>query len=192
MPFKSSEDVLNSCVWIGKGGEEYVIENMSENHLRNVLSFIYKNRDSYWLRSNNPDNYLDGEDYFQKEVRKSDVWIRAIKTAESIKKSKKTGLPRSKVIDSSHKNAKVRDGLVRDFIGNYFNNEMQDEDGFKYIEGVLDFALSIDLISLEEFWEYVREIEMLSEDTYNYNSIDKCNAPRELANAERKKVFFNE
>lgn len=73
-----TEEILNSGDrWVDINGQVHKLEDMSEDYLRNVLRFIYRNRTSYWLNCYNThliDKFKDGDDFFQRVIRNSPLW----------------------------------------------------------------------------------------------------------------------
>lgn len=77
-----TEDILNNTNWINKDGEILDPISMDEGHIQSTLRLLYRNRDQLWLGCRDftlIDVYLNGEDFFQKVIRKSTLWKSLIK-----------------------------------------------------------------------------------------------------------------
>lgn len=77
-----TENVLNRSNWIDGDGTVHELKDMEKSHLQNVLYFIYKRRDRYWLNCNDAsliEKYQDGDEFFQLVIRKSVIWQAIIK-----------------------------------------------------------------------------------------------------------------
>lgn len=75
-PYKT-ELVLNRTNWVDGYGNIHELENMERDHLQNVLYFIYKRRDRYWLNCNDVsliEKFKDGDEFFQVVIRNSTIW----------------------------------------------------------------------------------------------------------------------
>ncbi|MFS4464705.1 hypothetical protein ACMFKE_04795 [Staphylococcus haemolyticus] len=75
--YRYTEEILNDTKWVTKNGEILEPIAMDEEHIQNTLRLLYKNRDQLWLGCKDfriIDVYLNGEDFFQKVVRKSTLW----------------------------------------------------------------------------------------------------------------------
>ncbi|MFA1819031.1 hypothetical protein ACDX78_02305 [Virgibacillus oceani] len=83
-PYKT-ENVLNNTFWIDGYGTKHELENMDKDHLQNVLYFLYRKRDRYWLNCNDVsliEKFKDGDDFFQRVIRKSTLWKAILDTLE--------------------------------------------------------------------------------------------------------------
>lgn len=72
-----TENVLNRTNWIDGQGTIHEIKDMDRDHLQNVLFFIYKRRDRYWLNCSDVnliEKFKDGDEFFQVVIRKSTLW----------------------------------------------------------------------------------------------------------------------
>lgn len=72
-----TENVLNRTHWIDGQGTIHELKDMDRDHLQNVLFFIYKRRDRYWLNCSDVDlieKFKDGDEFFQVVIRKSTLW----------------------------------------------------------------------------------------------------------------------
>ena len=75
-PFKT-ETVLNRTNWVDGWGDILELKDMDRDHLQNVLFFIYKRRDRYWLNCRDVgmvEKFKDGDGFFQLVIRKSTIW----------------------------------------------------------------------------------------------------------------------
>lgn len=73
----STEAVLNRVKWVDGQGTIHEPSTMEKEHLQNVLFYLYKNRDKYWLRCKNSkiiEEFENGEQFFQFVIRKSTIW----------------------------------------------------------------------------------------------------------------------
>lgn len=78
-----TEDILNSDKWVTSHGEILEVRAMDPDHVRNVLSYLYKRKDRYWLNCRDGkliEQFENGEDFFQRVIRKSTLWTTAIET----------------------------------------------------------------------------------------------------------------
>ncbi|HDB8510443.1 TPA: hypothetical protein O7K12_001640 [Staphylococcus aureus] len=72
-----TEEILNDTRWTTREGDVLELITMEEEHIQNTLNLLYKNRDQLWLGCRNfklIDVYENGEDFFQKVIRKSTIW----------------------------------------------------------------------------------------------------------------------
>lgn len=72
-----TEDILNSTNWVTGDGEILVVAHMDKDHIRNILQFLYKRKDRYWLNCRNGkliEKFENGEDFFQRVIRVSTLW----------------------------------------------------------------------------------------------------------------------
>lgn len=72
-----TENVLNRDNWIDGMGTIHELKDMEKGHLQNVLYFIYKSRDRYWLNCNDVsliEKFKDGDEFFQLVIRHSTIW----------------------------------------------------------------------------------------------------------------------
>lgn len=77
IPNLTTESVLNRNTWIDANGVIHNVEDMGEDYLKNVLHFVYKRRDYYWLNCTNinlVNKFKNGDEFFQKVIRKSTLW----------------------------------------------------------------------------------------------------------------------
>ncbi|WP_227995169.1 hypothetical protein [Oceanobacillus sp. CFH 90083] len=75
-PYKT-EAVLNRTTWIDGEGTIHELKGMDREHLQNILFFIYRKRDRYWLNCNNVsiiEKFKDGDEFFQLVIRRSNIW----------------------------------------------------------------------------------------------------------------------
>lgn len=75
--FRCTEDVLNSNNWIDGWGEIHELSTMDKDYLQNILYFLYKKRDKYWLSCKDVDlieKIRDGDEFFQVVIRNSTIW----------------------------------------------------------------------------------------------------------------------
>jgi len=59
-------------------GNGIELRDMEKNHLQNVLYYLYKNRDRYWINcqdSSMINLFQNGDDFFQIVIRKSTLWV---------------------------------------------------------------------------------------------------------------------
>lgn len=83
-PYKT-ENVLNSTTWTDGYGAVHELKDMDRDHLQNVLFFIYKRRDRYWLNCNDVsliEKFKDGDEFFQVVIRNSTIWKAIIEELE--------------------------------------------------------------------------------------------------------------
>ena len=72
-----TEDILNRKAWVDAYGTVHELENMDRDYLQNVLFFIYKRRDRYWLNCRDVsliEKFKDGDEFFQHVIRNSTIW----------------------------------------------------------------------------------------------------------------------
>lgn len=77
-----TEDILNSTNWVNSEGEILVVAHMDKDHTRNILQFLYKSKDRYWLNCRNGkliEKFENGEDFFQRVIRVSTLWTELIR-----------------------------------------------------------------------------------------------------------------
>ena len=82
----STEEVLNRRGWADSWGNVTELEDMTKEHLQNVLYYLYKNRDRYWFNCKDAsliDRFKDGDEFFQLVIRKSTLWTSIIEILES-------------------------------------------------------------------------------------------------------------
>lgn len=75
-PYKT-ETVLNRTNWVDGQGTVHELKDMDRDYLQNVLFFIYKKRDRYWLNCKDVtliEKFQDGNEFFQVVIRKSTIW----------------------------------------------------------------------------------------------------------------------
>lgn len=87
---RTTEQILNSETWIDGAGVNRRINDMDENHLRNILVTIYERRNWFWLHCddiNCIDEYRNGDEFFQKVIRNSTIWATV---AGGLEKTKET------------------------------------------------------------------------------------------------------
>ncbi|RGP44662.1 hypothetical protein BTW32_27085 [Bacillus thuringiensis] len=69
--------VLNRTNWVDGQGTVHELKDMDKDHLQNILFFIYKRRDRYWLNCNDVqmiERFKDGDEFFQNVIRNSTIW----------------------------------------------------------------------------------------------------------------------
>ncbi|WP_371069117.1 hypothetical protein [Sediminibacillus sp. JSM 1682029] len=72
-----TEDVLNRSNWVDGQGAVHELKDMDRDHLQNVLFFIYRRRDRYWLNCKDVsliEKFKDGDEFFQSVIRSSTIW----------------------------------------------------------------------------------------------------------------------
>lgn len=72
-----TEQILNNRNWIDGDGVTSDVRLLEEEHLHNILSTIYKNRDRYWLGCKNVQmiaSIRNGDEFFAKIIRHSQLW----------------------------------------------------------------------------------------------------------------------
>lgn len=72
-----TENVLNRTNWVDGQGTVHELKDMDRSHLQNVLFFIYKSRDRYWLNCKDVsliEKFKDGDEFFQLVIRNSTIW----------------------------------------------------------------------------------------------------------------------
>ncbi|MEW8987479.1 MAG: hypothetical protein AB2401_10850, partial [Bacillus sp. (in: firmicutes)] len=72
-----TEDVLNRINWVDGQGTVHELKDMDRDHLQNVLFFIYRKRDRYWLNCKDVsliEKFKDGDEFFQVVIRNSTIW----------------------------------------------------------------------------------------------------------------------
>lgn len=72
-----TEMVLNRTNWVDGQGTVHELKDMDKDHLQNILFFIYKRRDHYWLNCNDVqmiERFKDGDEFFQNVIRNSTIW----------------------------------------------------------------------------------------------------------------------
>ena len=77
-----TEDVLNRKQWVTGDGEIIEVAHMDKDHIRNVLQFLYKWKDRYWLKCRDGkliEKFENGEDFFQRVIRVSTLWTELIR-----------------------------------------------------------------------------------------------------------------
>lgn len=75
-PFKT-ENVLNRDTWVDAQGTLHELKDLDRDHLQNILFFIYKRRDRYWLNCKDitmVEKFKDGDEFFQNVIRNSTIW----------------------------------------------------------------------------------------------------------------------
>jgi len=83
-PFKT-ENILNRNTWVDGQGTVHELKDMGRDHLQNVLHFLYKQRDRYWLNCNDAsliEKFKDGDQFFQLVIRESTIWKSIINELE--------------------------------------------------------------------------------------------------------------
>ncbi|WP_338231023.1 hypothetical protein [Lactiplantibacillus paraxiangfangensis] len=81
MKFRYTEKILNNADWMTGDGTITRVQDMDKDYLHNILFFIYKNRNRYWLNCHKTsliESYTDGDEFFQKVVRHSTLWLSII------------------------------------------------------------------------------------------------------------------
>lgn len=74
---RSTEERLNADYWVTGDGEKAYPREMTKDHIRNTLNFLYRISDTLWLNCEDTkviDLYENGEDFFQRVVRYSTLW----------------------------------------------------------------------------------------------------------------------
>lgn len=77
MKFRYTEQILNSTSWMDGEGTITPVTEMDKEHLHNILNFIYRKRDRYWLNCREVktiESFKDGDEFFQKVIRRSTLW----------------------------------------------------------------------------------------------------------------------
>lgn len=72
-----TENVLNRTNWVDGQGNIHELETMDRDHMQNVLYFLHKHRNRYWLNCNDVtmiDRFKDGDQFFQQVIRQSTIW----------------------------------------------------------------------------------------------------------------------
>lgn len=72
-----TEVVLNRNNWVDGHGTVHELKDMERDHLQNILFFIYKRRDRYWLNCKDVsliEKFKDGDEFFQVVIRNSTIW----------------------------------------------------------------------------------------------------------------------
>lgn len=75
--YRYTEEILNDTRWISKNWEVLDPIDMDEEHIHNTLCLLYKKRDRLWLGCKDfkmIDAFENGEEFFQKVIRKSTIW----------------------------------------------------------------------------------------------------------------------
>ncbi|WDQ20889.1 hypothetical protein PTW40_14385 [Lactiplantibacillus plantarum] len=78
MSFRYTEQILNSSDWVDGQGNIYQVQDLDKDHLHNILNFIYKRRNRYWLNCRKTEvieSFKDGDEFFQKVIRTSTLWL---------------------------------------------------------------------------------------------------------------------
>ncbi|MFN2746940.1 hypothetical protein ACINLE_17625 [Bacillus sp. z60-18] len=78
---RGTEDTLNADFWTNADGEILRLAEIEKDYLRNILHFLYKKRDWYWLNCKDTDlmeKFRDGDEFFQHVIRKSRLWASII------------------------------------------------------------------------------------------------------------------
>ncbi|MDR4376499.1 UNVERIFIED_CONTAM: hypothetical protein FO487_02240 [Bacillus amyloliquefaciens DSM 7 = ATCC 23350] len=78
---RKTEATLNSDFWMNADGEIKPLTEMEDDYLRNILNFLYKKRDWYWLNCRDTkliESFQNGDDFFQHVIRKSTIWTSII------------------------------------------------------------------------------------------------------------------
>ncbi|ALS03370.1 hypothetical protein ATZ33_17325 [Enterococcus silesiacus] len=76
-PNRSTESILNSDFWMDGMGTVTPIVQLEDDHLRNILLFIYKSKDRYWVKCHDTSfikDYKNGEEFFQHVIVHSTLW----------------------------------------------------------------------------------------------------------------------
>lgn len=79
---RRTEETLSSTCWIAGDGRRILIEDMDKDHLRNVLQYLYKRRDFYWLNCENADviqMFKNADEFFEVVILESTLWNAIIK-----------------------------------------------------------------------------------------------------------------
>lgn len=74
---RKTEQILNSTYWVDGNGEIHSLIDLDKDHLHNILNFLYRNRNRYWLNCQKTvmiESFNDGDEFFQKVIRKSTLW----------------------------------------------------------------------------------------------------------------------
>jgi hypothetical protein len=80
-PFRYTEEILNANTWEDANGKRTIVTELDGDHLRNILQYLYKNKDRYWLKCRNAaliESFENGEDFFQRCIRVSTLWTAII------------------------------------------------------------------------------------------------------------------
>ena len=75
--FRYTEKILNAKTWVDGYGEILPIDTLEEEHVHNMMNFIYKNRDRYWMGCRDIDfieTFDNGDEFFNKVIRQSTLW----------------------------------------------------------------------------------------------------------------------
>lgn len=84
-PYKT-EDVLNSTKWKVGQGVVHELHTLEKDHLQNILYFLYKRRDRYWMNCRDVsiiEKFENGDDFFQRVIRNSTIWSAIIDVLNS-------------------------------------------------------------------------------------------------------------
>lgn len=82
----TTEEVLNRRGWADSWGNVSQLEELETDHLKNILYYLYKNRDRYWFNCKDAtliDRFKDGDEFFQLVIRNSTLWTSIIEILES-------------------------------------------------------------------------------------------------------------
>lgn len=74
---RTTEATLNSKVWVDSYGSITPVSEIDDDYLRNILNYLYKHRDYYWLGCHDVsliEKYQDGDEFFRKVIRRSTLW----------------------------------------------------------------------------------------------------------------------
>ncbi|WP_258729681.1 hypothetical protein [Bacillus atrophaeus] len=74
---RKTEATLNADFWMNANGEIMPLAGMEKDYLHNILHFLYKKRDWYWLNCKDTkliESFRDGDEFFQHVIRKSTIW----------------------------------------------------------------------------------------------------------------------
>lgn len=88
----STEDILGSkLTWKHTDGNEILIKEMETDHLRNVLTFLFKNREKYWFRCEDiqyMNQFDNGDEFFKVAIKRSELWLSISEELEKRQKEK--------------------------------------------------------------------------------------------------------
>lgn len=76
-----TEQVLNRAEWVNAYGEILEVSSLEQDYLQNILMYLYKHRDRYWLNCKDAsliELFRDGDEFFQLVIRKSTIWTSII------------------------------------------------------------------------------------------------------------------
>lgn len=74
---RCTEEKLNADYWVDARGNVVPLDSMEESYLRNVLLFLYKQRDRLWLNCHDVKvltAFSSGDSFFEEVVQHSVLW----------------------------------------------------------------------------------------------------------------------